>query len=158
MSKKVLAKTLIMGIGNPILTDDGVGILVGKMIKKQVPDVNFIDISATGLAILDEMEGYDRVIIIDSVKTGEHEPGKLIKISLDDLSSAVNLSTYHNVNLPTALEFGDKYYKSLPSKDNISIYGIEIEDNITFSEKLTEKVGNSVDSIVSRIIREELNA
>ena len=148
--------TLILGIGNTILSDDGVGIKVAEEIKKTVDNVDIKSLSISGLAILSEIDGYEKVIIIDSMKTGKSPPGSVIKLSLDDLSYAVNLSCYHNVNLPTALEIGKRYCKGTPK--DIEIYAIEVKDNVTFSERCTPEIERAIPEIAKKILREQFNA
>ncbi|MCK4643452.1 hydrogenase maturation protease [bacterium] len=148
--------TLILGIGNPILSDDAVGIRITEEIKELYPEVDTEVASTSGMELVDCMEGYDRVIIIDSVKTGEHPPGTLLEIPMEELSKAVNISTFHNLNFPTALELGKRYLGKMPEK--ITIYAIEITDNVTFSEKCTSEVEDSIKSNAKKIMKIEFHA
>ncbi|MCK4338899.1 MAG: hypothetical protein KAW87_02775 [Candidatus Cloacimonetes bacterium] len=50
-------KTLVLGLGNPILTDDGVGIRIANEIKKNCKDIDVIEASAAGLRIIDDVIG-----------------------------------------------------------------------------------------------------
>jgi hydrogenase maturation protease len=149
-------KTIVLGIGNPILSDDGVGIRVAQEIKRKVPDAEVRELSVSGLAILDEIEGYDRLIIIDSMKTGKNPPGTLSKLKMEDLKYAMHLSSYHSVNFPTAMSLGKKFYSNIPGQ--IEIYAIEIRENTVFGEKCTPEIENAIGNITEQIVREQFNA
>jgi hydrogenase maturation protease len=81
-------KTLVIGLGNPILSDDGAGIYVAREIKKRCKGLSHIAIIETnqgGIGLLDLMAGYERVIIVDSIKTEENTPGKVYRLRVEDL-------------------------------------------------------------------------
>jgi len=145
-------KTLILGFGNTILSDDGVGIKVAQEIKKRISDVEVKEASISGLSILEEITGYDRVVVIDSIKTHSGEPGELYKFCLDDFKPTIHLSSPHEVNFATAIELGRKYGYELPNL--IDIYAIEIEDDRTFSEECTERIKKAIPDIVEQIIED----
>ncbi|MFH1415194.1 MAG: hydrogenase maturation protease [Elusimicrobiota bacterium] len=149
-------RTLVLGIGNQILSDDSVGIKVAAGLKKAAVPAEVRELTATGISLLDEMDGYEKLVIIDSIKTGDNPPGTLIKLSIEDLDYAVNLSTCHNVNLPTAILLGRKLNRKMPG--DISIYAVEIMDNNTYSEECTPLVEASIPSVVAQIIKEQFSA
>ena len=72
-------KTIVLGVGNPILSDDGVGIHVANQLKQKINDPNIaIDEALTGgMNLLDLILGYDKAIIIDAVKIDNGEEGKV---------------------------------------------------------------------------------
>jgi len=145
-------KTLVLGIGNPILSDDAVGIKVAEEIegrlREQCLDVKTASIG--GLSILDEISGYDRLILIDSIKTGEGKPGDVYKLSVEDLGSTSHLSSSHGMDFATVIGLGRKVGYKIP--EIIDIYAIEIEDNTTFSEECTKKVKMRISEIADKIM------
>jgi len=73
-------KTLILGVGNPILTDDSVGICVANEIEKfSLPNVEVIETSLAGISLLDYVVEYERLIIIDSIKTEKEIPAQALQ-------------------------------------------------------------------------------
>ena len=101
-----MARTLVIGLGNPILTDDGVGIQTARAVRAALPpeaDVDVREVSVGGLALMEAMIGYDRVILIDALMTPGSEPGTIRRLSLDELGHTLNTASSHDVNLPTAL-------------------------------------------------------
>ena len=69
--------TLILGIGNTILTDDGIGIKIAQKLKEDNPELEVMETSEVGMALLELLDGYDKAIIIDSIKTEQGKPGEL---------------------------------------------------------------------------------
>ena len=70
-------KTLVMGVGNPILKDDGVGIHAVRELKKTLTGVDYLEESLSGLELIEQFRGYDRIVIIDAVKTQGGVPGEM---------------------------------------------------------------------------------
>ncbi len=146
-------KILILGVGNPILTDDGAGIKIAQKLKEEKPELEVIETSEAGIALLDFVVGYDKLILIDSIKTEEGEVGELYKLRLEDLGPTMNFSTFHGIDIATAFELGQKLGYKMPH--HISIYAVVIKDNTTFGEECTEKVGERIPFITKQIIEEE---
>lgn len=145
-------KTLVLGLGNTILSDDGVGIIVAKELKKRLnpQDFDIKEASIAGLSLLDEISGYDRLILIDSIKTSSSPAGKLRKIELKDFGTTSHLASFHNIDFATAIELGKRVGYKIP--EIIDVYAIEVDDNSTFSEELTPKVKESIPTIVDKIL------
>ncbi len=151
-----MRKLLFLGLGNPILSDDAVGIRVVDKIKSIMGDSNGIDFvtgSMAGLRILDVIQGYDELVIVDAIEKGG-EPGTLYKIPIEDLEGTLHLTSLHSINLVTAIELGRKMSLKIPKR--ISIYGIEVKDVVKFSEKMTPEVEESIPKNAEEIIRREV--
>jgi hydrogenase maturation protease len=153
MSKTKL-KTLILGLGNPILSDDSVGYQVAMALKERLhaPEVDIQEAGVAGLDFLDMITGYDRTIIIDSIQTEKGKPGQIYRLGPDILASTRHAGTPHDVNLATALELGRRLKLKLPRE--ITIFAIEVEDVTSFSEECTPRVKRAVPECVEMVIRE----
>lgn len=147
------ASTLILGIGNPILTDDGVGIKIARKLKEGNLQAEVAETSESGIALLDLIPGYDKLIIIDSIKTDEGKPGDVYKIELEDLSPTMDFTSLHGISIATALELGRMMGYKMPKC--VSLYAVEVKDNVTFSEDCTPEVEKRVPLIIEQIIDEE---
>ena len=145
--------TLVLGVGNPILTDDAVGFRVAHLIQAAKPELTVIETVEAGLTLLELVNGYERVIIIDSVKTGRVKPGTLHQLTLDQIDPSWNFCSTHGIDIQMAFELGRKLDYKIP--DKISIYGIEVEDNKNFGEKCTKKVEQSIPQLAREIINKE---
>jgi len=152
-------KTIVIGLGNPILSDDSVGVRIARELKERIESagqsaVEVIEMYAGGIRLMDAMEGYDRAVIIDSMITGVERPGTLRRLSLSDLVTTRNTLSVHDMDLPTALDMGRMLGMPLPS--DVVIWGIEAKDVENFGEELTEEVEASLSSTIE-IIEEDLN-
>ncbi len=148
-------KTLILGLGNPIRGDDGVGIRVAEALKKQIKDENVEvkEASIGGLGILGLIQSYDKVIVIDSIHTKEGRLGQIHKLKPSDLGSSVYTSWPHEINFTTTLALGKKLRLQMPKL--IDIYAVEIKDNVTFTEEFTPEISQAIPKIVNQILAEE---
>jgi len=153
MSKSKL-KTLVLGLGNPILCDDSAGYRVAMALKERldIPDVDIKEAGIAGLDFLDMITGYDRAIIIDAIQTKKGKPGKIYRLGPDSLAATRHSGTPHDVNIATALELGKKLNLKLPRE--IIIFAIEVEDVTTFSEECTPAVKKAVPRCVRMVMRE----
>lgn len=140
-------------MGNTILTDDGVGIKIARSLKERKPELDVVETSEAGLALLDFIVGYDRLIIVDSVKTEEGKPGELYKIEMGELKPTSHLTSLHGVDMATAFELGQKLGYHMPQQ--VSLYAVEVKDNTSFGEECTEEVGEKISLISEQIIGEE---
>ncbi len=144
-------KTLIIGLGNPILGDDGIGWRVAEEVKRGLetnsPILQFsIDIDCFalgGLSLMERMIGYDRAILIDAVATGQ-PPGTVYRFQLEDLPevSCAHTTAAHDTSLQNALKLGRRMGAKLPS--SVAVVGVEAERLYDFSEELSPAVEAAV--------------
>lgn len=146
-------KTLVLGLGNPILTDDGVGIEIAQKIGEEKPDLEVVETSEAGLALLDYIAGYDKLIIIDSIKTEKGKPGELYRLELGDLRAAKALSFSHGVDIASAFKVGEGLGCKMPQ--SVSIYAVEVKENSTFGQGCTEAIRKRIPVIARQILGEE---
>ena len=150
-----MAKTLLLGLGNPILRDDAVGLRVvralGERMTRERADVQ--ESSFANIDLLDFVGAYDRLIIVDSIKTEGGKPGDLYRLNLDDFRSTLHLGCPHDINLATALELGKRLGIHIPRE--IAIYAVEVEDDQTFCETCSPLVEEAIPRIVYEIAQRE---
>lgn len=147
-------KTLVLGLGNPILCDDAVGCRVAATLQQKVhdPDIDIREESLAGLDLLEMLSGYDRAIIIDAIQTGKGQPGRIYRLGPEALARTRHAASPHDVNLATALQLGEKLMLKLPRE--IIIFAIEVEDVTTFSEECTPAVLKAIPKCVEMVARE----
>lgn len=137
-------KTLILGLGNPILGDDGIGLRVTESLEAELSgqDITISESNASGLGLLDLLVGYDRAIIIDAIQTKDSNIGGVYRLGVDDLNVTRHATSPHDVNLATALELGKMLNLALPQQ--ISIIAIEIPPVCTFTEECSPDVEKAI--------------
>jgi hydrogenase maturation protease len=147
-------KTLILGLGNPILSDDGVGCRVAAALKDRLAgrEVDVLEAGVAGLDSLDLLAGYDRAIIIDAIQTASGTPGRISRLETEALAATRHSGTPHDVNLATALELGRRL--GLPLPEQIIIFAIEALDVTSFGETCTPAVAAAVPACVEMVVRE----
>ena len=150
-------KILILGLGNTILTDDGVGIYVAREIAKMIddPNVSIHEASLGGLELLDPMLGFDRAILIDAYATENGEIGSITRINAEDLKGGSAMAR-HQVPFHEALELGHRLKMDLPQE--IIIYGIKVKDTMTFGESCTYEVAACIPKITKTILNAEFSS
>ncbi len=137
-------KTLILGLGNPILGDDGIGLRVTESLRAGLSgrDITVSESNASGLGLLDLLVGYDRAIIIDAIQTEDGDIGEVYRLDVSDLNVTRHAASPHDVNLATALELGKRLNLALPQQ--ISIIAIEIPSACTFTEECSPEVEKAI--------------
>ena len=147
-------KTLVLGLGNLILSDDGVGIRVVQEIEKQLkdPQITVAEVAEAGLRLLDSIIGYDKVIIIDAVQTERGHAGQIYRMGPEDFSLTKHFSSPYQINFATALELGKMLNLAMPQK--ITIFAVEAKDISTFSEKCTPEVEQAIPEVVKMVLDE----
>lgn len=147
-------KTLVLGLGNPVLTDDGVGFAVVEEVRKRIPaaDVTVSQASVGGLSLLELVVGYDRVVIVDAIRTAGGTPGEVHQLSPDDFRGSIRAASTHDVDLATALELGRQLGMEIP--DEMVILAIEAADVESFGEELTPSVAAAVPQAVELVLEQ----
>lgn len=146
-------KTLVIGLGNPIVSDDSVGLRVAQCLESILNDRGDVDVAEDhwgGLRLMERMVGYDRAIVIDAICTGA-APGTIHRLAPDAIPTQRSASA-HDVNLSTALAFGRRAGAHLPADEDIRLVGIEAEDVINFGDRCTLAVEAAIPRAVEEVI------
>lgn len=136
-------KTLVIGLGNPILTDDGIGIYTARQVEAILPrnsDIEVIEASIGGITLMEQMVGYERVILIDAMWTPPEEVGQVHVFDAGDLTETLNTRSTHDADLPTALRMGRELGAMLPEPQHIQIVAITANQVLDFCERPTPPV------------------
>jgi hydrogenase maturation protease len=159
---------LVVGLGNPILGDDGVGWRIAEAVKHHVKNptikdarsqekIDFDTISLGGIGLMERIVDYNYAIIIDAIHTGTKPLGSVLQFTLEELPDSLQSHTgsAHDMNLTTAIELGARMGLNLPSK--IYIVGIEAENVYDFSEELSPPIKKAIPAatkVVTDLIKE----
>jgi len=149
-------KTLILGMGNPILSDDGVGLLIAESLKDRIPGVDVALSAMIGLSLFDLIIGYDALFIIDAMTTVNGKFGELKKISEHDRHGTLHLFSSHGLNIFELMALGIRC--GLPMPHLAAVYGIEIGNEVAFSENLSPPLSEKLPGIVADIIADITSA
>lgn len=159
----VLMKTIVIGLGNPILGDDGVGWRVAEEVKKQLDslsprlrhpspagrgaggegEIHIEFLSLGGISLMEHLIGYERAIIIDALAS-DQATGSVIVSKLSEFPdfSALHTTSTHDTSLQNALKLGIAMGASLP--DDITVVGIATDHVYDFGEELSPLVAEAI--------------
>jgi len=145
---------LILCLGNEVIADDTFGPEAARILlesKKLPSPVEVIYSPVAGFALLDLLAGRERVLIVDTIQTGHKTPaGHLSFLALSDFPASHNLTSSHQISLPTALELGKRMGMTMPRQ--IEILAVEAADLETLGGPMTAAVQAALNDAVSRAI------
>ncbi|MBI5822481.1 MAG: hydrogenase maturation protease [Chloroflexi bacterium] len=139
-------KTLVIGLGNPILGDDGVGWRVAEEVKKQLSPDSHVDVeclSLGGISLMEHLIGYPFAVLIDAFALDE-PLGSILILKLEDLPnySAFHTTSAHDTSLQNAIEMGRSLGAILP--DEVMVVGVATKRVHDFSEDLSPPIAEAV--------------
>ncbi len=159
-------KTLILALGNPILSDDGVAHEVADRLAKRLKSssttpnpalsevegmqYDIIKSSAATMDIIPKLAGYHRLVVVDAVQLGSAPFGIVHRFNLTDLASTVRPSCPHDINFATAFQMAKQWGYHIP--EDIRIYGIEVKELSRFSQGCTPEIAEKLNRIVEHIL------
>jgi hydrogenase maturation protease len=152
--------TLILGLGNPILSDDGVGIYVARLLAERLKDRPSVAVSEAcvgGLRLLEMINGYERLILVDAIQTVGGQPGAIYRLTPNDFAdprraASLHSGCSHDMDLFTALEFGRQVGMAMPKE--MVIIAIEAQDVITFGESCTPEIEAAIPKAAEAALEE----
>ena len=155
-------KTIVIGLGNPILGDDGVGWKVAEEVKKQLSslpapptgagsevDVEFLSLG--GISLMEQLIGYERAVLIDAIAS-DREPGTIFTSKLSELPdvSVLHIASVHDTSLQNALKLGKDMGADLP--EQVIVVGIATDQVYDFGEELSQPVAGAVSKAAQIVI------
>jgi len=149
-------KTLIVGLGNPILGDDGVGWKVAKQLNDIIDPDSAVEIdcaSLGGLSLMERMLGYQRVIVIDSMETGRSPAGcvKVFPLAALENPYAGHSASTHDASLMTALQAAQSIGAEVPSR--VDVVAIEAKKVYDFSDDLSPEVEKAIPLATKEVLK-----
>lgn len=140
-------KIVVIGVGNLLLADEGVGIHAVNELKKEpfLPFVEIVDGGTAGIDLLFLLENAGYAVIIDCIEA-KAEPGTIFRIPAEELilQSPAQMISLHDINLVEVLSLAKNLGKLPPTV----IYGVQ-PGEISFSTQLT----SAVDKILPRLVQ-----
>ncbi len=154
-------KIVVVGLGNPILTDDAAGIRISEIVQKKIEQITLPQSVSVrvcqdevgGWDIIDKAEGFDILILVDAMTDPALKPGEL-KWYPHAAFSSIRLSGIHSMDVFTALEFAGKHRVKVPGK--VLVLGVGVKDIHTFSEQCTPEVAAAIEKGADEVLRQIL--
>jgi len=153
-----MKKTLVLGLGNDLYGDDGIGISIIKQIhqnpklEKELAaicgSVEFKPCCQTGLSLLDQIIGYQSLVIVDTIKKTNPHTGKIHILEGNELRYIPGPSP-HYVSIPQSIEIGKKLGLKVPTR--IKIIAIEAKNIYNLGENLTGEMKKEIPVIIKKL-------
>ena len=154
MSGTAASGTVIIGMGNRLLSDDGVGIAVAHAVAERLTDVmklTVTELHTGGIRLMEAMAGFKRAVVVDAMLSGA-PPGSVHRFDPKDFVTTKNTFSSHDTDFTTAYDLGVMVGVALP--EQLSFWGIEACEFDLFSEHLTAKVAAALPEAVNLIVAE----
>ena len=155
----MLKKTAIMGFGNPVRSDDAVGIYVIEKLKKEIEDqahISILDMGTSAFEVLFKLQGHQRIILVDAVINTGEPVGTLYKVPAEEVRRAPiddPMVFLHSIKWDQALSYAKKIMQN-EYPDDIQVYLIAV-DNTRLEVELSEPAKLAGDKVVE-LIKEDL--
>ena len=140
-----MKKKLILCLGNEIAGDDGVGIYIARAITGRVKDWDVKESNKAGFYLLEDMEGYEEVLIVDSIISSEGEEGEILEGEITSGGAGVSP---HSLSISETLQVGKVMGLVLPSK--VKFMAIRIRPP-SFSTELSPRIREAAHRIIQKL-------
>lgn len=149
--------TVVVGLGNPVRYDDAVGLRTAEEVARllradPVPGVRVALSTRAGLELVDLLTGATRAIIVDCLAPADPEPGRIHRLTPDDVAGSTRLIGAHDVSVGEALALAR--VAGVPMPGTIDIYAVEVGDIDRIGEGLSPDVARAVPTLALRIHRQ----
>ena len=144
--------TVIIGMGNPQLSDDGVGLAVALAVAERLQSCMSLavtELNTGGLRLMEAMAGFKRAVVVDAMLSGA-PPGTVQQFDSKDFVTTKNTFSSHDTDFATAYDLGVMAGVSLP--EQFSFWGVEAREFDLFGERFTAEVAAAVPVAVERIV------
>jgi hydrogenase maturation protease len=148
-------KILVLGLGNDLYGDDGVGIEAVKRLRDEWAaespprsaslEISFLECTLSGAALLDVVRGHDALVIIDTIIREDPDTGRVHILDGADIRDVPGPSP-HYISVPQTLALGDQLGLDMPR--SVKIVGVEAKCLFTLGEGLSEEMSARMPAIL----------
>jgi hydrogenase maturation protease len=143
-------RTLVLGLGNEYAGDDAVGVLAVRVLRDELAgDADVVESAASGLALLEVFAGYDRAVVIDSIRTGRRPAGTIVEAGLAELGLAIAPSL-HQAGIPELAAVARRLGMGFP--DRTRVLAVEVAGPLMFGTPLSEPVAAAIAPLGQRVL------
>lgn len=145
-------RVLVLGLGNDMMTDDAVGLHVANEVRRRLAGHRSIEVRTAlemGLALLDQITGFEHLILVDSIQTGSARPGHVHELKPTGFAGRITRSP-HSLGIEHVCAVGRSLGLEVPR--HIRIVAIEVEDPFAMGTEMTPGVERAVEKAVDRVV------
>jgi hydrogenase maturation protease len=146
--------SIIIGLGNPLLTDDAVGLEVARRVHSLLGsrDVECRELAVGGVELMESIIGYRKAVIIDGVVAEDGEPGTWSLLDLGLCLPDRHATMSHQIGLLEGLDLGLRLGLEMP--ESVRVYAVSIVDPFTFGTRMTPQVESAIPRVAHEIATE----
>ncbi len=154
MSAGAAGRTAVLGLGNPVVSDDRVGLAVAEEVRRllqesPIKNVEVLESARGGFELIDLLSGFSRAVLIDCLAVPDPVPGRVRRLTLDNVAGSARLVNVHEISIGEAFELARRMGTQMPEK--IDIFAVEGGDVSTMSEEMTPEVAAAVGPLARQI-------
>lgn len=147
-------RTVVLGLGNPILGDDGIGLAVARELRrlldrKSIHGVDVLISTRGGFDLIELLMGYGRALIVDCLDLPDPTPGRVHRLGLEHVAGCARLVSMHEIGIGTAFRLAGQLGVPMPA--DVEILAIEAADTRTIGEALTPAVRAAGDLVAQQV-------
>jgi hydrogenase maturation protease len=142
-------RTLVLGLGNELAGDDAVGVLAARAVREDLADAaDVVESSASGMALIEVLAGYERAVVVDAIMTGKSAPGTITEMGMDEVGRVVAPSV-HQAGLPELAAVAERLGLGFPSRTRV--LAVEVVDPHTLGAPLSAPVVAALEEVARRV-------
>lgn len=145
-------KVAILGFGNPVRADDGVGVHVAQELQKrcgEIENISIFDMGTSAFEVLFKLKGHEKIILVDAVVNSREPVGTIFKLPASEVEAQIQddpLVFLHGLKWDQALSYarkmlGDDY------PEDVQVYLIAVE-NTSFNVGMTDEARQGAEQVV----------
>lgn len=147
-------RTVVLGLGNPVLSDDAVGLAVVAALRRllataPIPGVDVLASTRAGFELIDLLRDYRRAILVDCLTLPDPRPGRVRRLGLEEVAGSSRLVNVHELSVGVAFQLAERMGVPMPA--DLEILAVEAADTCTIAEGLTPAVEAAVDPLAREI-------
>jgi hydrogenase maturation protease len=147
-------RTAVLGLGNPVVSDDRVGLAVAEEVRRllgesPVAGVEVLESTRGGFELIDLLSGFSDAVIIDCLTVPDPSPGRVRRLTLENVSGSARLINAHEISIGEAFELARRMGIEMPR--TVEIFAVEGGDTGTMAEELTPPVAAAVGPLARQI-------
>ena len=159
MATATQLKTAILGFGNPVRSDDAIGVYVANELKRLLTgrdDIQVFDMGTSAFEVLFQLKGHQRIIVIDGVLNSGEADGTLFELPASAIDAQLQndpLVFLHGLKWDQALSYAKKMMGPEYPGEHIKVYLVAISD-IRLEMRLNPCIREAGDKLISLILKE----
>jgi hydrogenase maturation protease len=144
-------KVLVLGLGNSLVGDDGVGIHLLRRLQSLgwEDKVEFTESAAGGIAVLELIAGYDRLLLLDCIIAGDDGPGRVIVLDEEELTAVRHASSIHDLAVGEVWQLGRRLGCQMPQ---VTAVAVTVELKWEVKEELSPAAQNALPVAMERCL------